>query len=50
MEKRNYYVEFDIKSQKYQVIDCTNPVKQPVIKEYRQAAAAAKFLYKLKIQ
>lgn len=48
MQKKQYYIEFNIDSQKYEVIDCTSPIDQPVIKEYKQAAAADKFLNKLK--
>ena len=48
MEKKQYYIEFNIETQKYEVIDCSHHMHQPVIKEYKQAAAAYKFLHNLK--
>ena len=48
MQQRKYYIEFNIKTQKYEIIDCTDPVLQPVIKTYKQAAAASRFLFNLK--
>jgi len=49
MPKKQYYIEFNIDTQKYEVIDCTHPQQQPVIKEYKQAAAADKFLHNLRL-
>lgn len=48
MVKKQYYIDFNVETQKYEVIDCTHHQHQPVIKEYKQAAAADKFLHKLK--
>lgn len=48
MKEKHYYINFNIESQKYEVIDCTDHAYQPVIKEYKQGAAAHKFLYNLK--
>jgi len=49
MLKKQYYIEFNVDSQKYEVIDCTYPQQQPVIKEFKQAAAADKFLHNLRL-
>jgi hypothetical protein len=46
--KKQYYIEFNIDTQKYEVIDCTHYQNQPVIKEYKQAAAADRFLNNLR--
>ena len=45
--KKSYYVNFDPDTQNYEVIDCTSPVKQPVIKAFKYGQSAYKFYNKL---
>ena len=46
--KKSYYVFFNVDNQIYEVIDCTYPVKQPVIKTFKYEANAYQFMKNLK--
>ena len=45
---KKYYIDLDLKSGLFEVIDCTDPVTQPVIKGFKYEKAAYNFLRKLR--